>query len=490
MMELLQHVYLPKKKDGTKGVLCVILEELLKKRSDTKKEMEKAKAESNNFLSAIYDGLQLAYKVTANSLYGQVGAPTSPIYMKELAASTTATGRKMLEFSRDFIEGTFGDLINYALHKKDKYYEISKDLYKDVPLIKFNEPKVNRLTMDDYIDYFYEKINILLSDQYKVKPKVIYGDTDSVFFSPKIHHIKTKQIKTDKIALKVCIEIGKLAGDTICKILPEPEEQIYEKTLWPFIILTKKRYVGNLYEDDDSHFKQKSMGIVLKRRDNAKIVKIVVGGIVDYILNGKPGETDIIDRNKGAIEYTKTLLKKILQGKYSIDKYIIAKTLRDIRKYKNPSRIVHAVLADRIGQRDPGNKPEANDRIPYVYIIPKGKVTLQGDRVEDPKYVISNNLELDYLFYITNQIMKPAKQFLEHIATNPDKLFDNYINKEINRRKKINSINNYIELNNDDEINISKINKSKINKTIEDNDNRLINKINLNDIKNSLTIDI
>ena len=479
-----------KKKDGTKGVLCVILEELLKKRSDTKKEMEKAKAESNNFLSAIYDGLQLAYKVTANSLYGQVGAPTSPIYMKELAASTTATGRKMLEFSRDFIEGTFGDLINYALHKKDKYYEISKDLYKDVPLIKFNEPKVNRLTMDDYIDYFYEKINILLSDQYKVKPKVIYGDTDSVFFSPKIHHIKTKQIKTDKIALKVCIEIGKLAGDTICKILPEPEEQIYEKTLWPFIILTKKRYVGNLYEDDDSHFKQKSMGIVLKRRDNAKIVKIVVGGIVDYILNGKPGETDIIDRNKGAIEYTKTLLKKILQGKYSIDKYIIAKTLRDIRKYKNPSRIVHAVLADRIGQRDPGNKPEANDRIPYVYIIPKGKVTLQGDRVEDPKYVISNNLELDYLFYITNQIMKPAKQFLEHIATNPDKLFDNYINKEINRRKKINSINNYIELNNDDEINISKINKSKINKTIEDNDNRLINKINLNDIKNSLTIDI
>ena len=82
-----------KHKDETKGVLCSILIELLDKRSSTKKLMEKAKAEGNNFLSAIYDGLQLAYKVTANSLYGQVGAPTSPIYMKELAASTTATGR-------------------------------------------------------------------------------------------------------------------------------------------------------------------------------------------------------------------------------------------------------------------------------------------------------------------------------------------------------------------------------------------------------------
>jgi hypothetical protein len=78
--------------------------------------------------------------------------------------------------------------------------------------------------------------------------------------------------------------------------------------------------------------------------------------------------------------------------------------------YKDRTRIVHAILADRIGQRDPGNKPEMNDRVPFVYIIPKGKVLLQGERVEDPKYVLDNNLELDYLFYITNQIMKPIQQ--------------------------------------------------------------------------------
>ena len=77
----------------------------------------------------IYDGLQLAYKVTANSLYGQVGAPTSPIYMKELAASTTATGREMLEYSRDFIEGVFGNLINLVLDNEEKYIIESNKLY-------------------------------------------------------------------------------------------------------------------------------------------------------------------------------------------------------------------------------------------------------------------------------------------------------------------------------------------------------------------------
>ena len=672
-----------KKNDGTKGILPLILIELLEKRSSTKKLMEKAE---DVFLKNIYDGLQLAYKVTANSLYGQVGAPTSPIYMKELAASTTAMGRKMLEYSRDFIEGSFGDLINLAIHNKEEFYDYSREFFKDTPPSKFIEPKFGRNGIDDFMNYFYEKINKLITPEFRVKPKVIYGDsvtgetpillldtnnniiikniknigkywskyenyspyithttrnkyedvninykvwtekgwmnikrvikhyvrkriyrivtqnsivdvtedhsllnknhiqikpkmcrkgmellhshdiildnynndccyenkvtyifdnqlecqmfyinnikknvymrlsveddvykiniiqhkpnknnydkitniidlgiidgyvydlettsgtfqagigfmivknTDSVFFSPKIHNIHTKEIRIDRDALKICIEIGKLAGDTICKVLPEPEEQVYEKTFWPFIILTKKRYVGNLYEDDDSHFYQKSMGIVLKRRDNAKIVKIVVGGIVDYILNGKPSSTEsdmsIQDRNAGAINYTRLLIKQILRGEFPIDKFIISKTLR--ADYKDRTRIVHAVLADRIAIRDPGNKPDVNDRIPYVYIIPNKKVLLQGERVEDPKYVLTNQLEIDYLFYLTNQIMKPSIQFLELIAVSPEKLFENYINKEINRRKKISSIMDYVC---DDNINNSILINNKDNNNYED----------------------
>jgi hypothetical protein len=97
-----------------------------------------------------------------------------------------------------------------------------------------------------------------------------------------------------------------------------------------------------------------------------------------------------------------------------------------------------------MAKRNPGNKPESNDRIPYVYVIPNGKVKLQADRIEDPNYVIDKQIELDYQFYITNQIMKPTLQFLEHIAESPEKIFENYINKEINRRKKTDNVNTYI----------------------------------------------
>ena len=84
------------------------------------------------------------------------------------------------------------------------------------------------------------------------------------------------------------------------------------------------------------------------------------------------------------------------------DKLIITKSLKAY--YKDPDRIAHKVLADRIGRRDPGNKPQPNDRIPYVYIQYKGKnddVILQGDKIETPSYIIENKVPIDYHFYIT-----------------------------------------------------------------------------------------
>ena len=95
---------------------------------------------------------------------------------------------------------------------------------------------------------------------------------------------------------------------------------------------------------------------------------------------------------------------------------VITKSLRGF--YKNPDQIAHKVLADRIGVRDPGNKPKSNDRIPYVYIETKGEVKLQGDRIETPEFIRENTLKPDYMFYITNQIMKPVAQIYSLIVEN------------------------------------------------------------------------
>ena len=45
------------------------------------------KVEKDPFRYKIKDAKQLALKVTANSLYGQLGAPTSPVFLKAIAGS-------------------------------------------------------------------------------------------------------------------------------------------------------------------------------------------------------------------------------------------------------------------------------------------------------------------------------------------------------------------------------------------------------------------
>ena len=40
------------------------------------------------------------------------------------------------------------------------------------------------------------------------------------------------------------------------------------------------------------------------------------------------------------------------------------------------------------------------------------KNTLQGDRIENPQYILDNNIEIDYMQYIEKQIMKPICQII------------------------------------------------------------------------------
>lgn len=105
------------KKENRIGILAQILIDLLDARSRTRKMIDK---EPDPFMKGILDGLQLAYKIIANSLYGQTGAKTSQIYKKEIAAATTATGRDMLLFAKDFVENKM-NMLFAVLNKQDKH---------------------------------------------------------------------------------------------------------------------------------------------------------------------------------------------------------------------------------------------------------------------------------------------------------------------------------------------------------------------------------
>ena len=350
--------------ENEKSIIPRILKKLLKARKDTR---AKIKTTEDPFKKKVYDGLQLAYKLTANSLYGQIGAPTSAIYLKDIAASTTAVGRNLLHLAKD-------------------------------------------KTLEHY-----------------PQAEIVYGDTDSVFINFNPTDDKTGKPLEGKAAIEKSIEMGVGAEKYIQQFLKAPHRLEYEKTFSPFILFSKKRYIGNKYEEDAENYKQTSMGIVLKRRDNADIVKHVYGTIIDILIN----KLDL----EGSIKFCQEACSKLLQGKFPMDMLVITKSLRGF--YKNPDQIAHKVLADRIGEREPGNKPKSNDRIPFVYIETKasrGAKVLQGDKIENPDFIRKNNIKPDYKFYITNQIMKPVGQIYALTVENlpgynkPKDYFDNKYN--------------------------------------------------------------
>ena len=106
----------------------------------------------------------------------------------------------------------------------------------------------------------------------------------------KKHKIKIYQggeIITDKRTLLLSMEIGIISGEMVKSRLPFPHDLEYEKTFDPLLLLSKKRYVGILYEKNPNKGKRKEMGIVLKRRDNAPIVKDVYGGLIDILMKSQ-----------------------------------------------------------------------------------------------------------------------------------------------------------------------------------------------------------
>lgn len=331
-----------------KGTLPTIVQKLLAARKRKRKEAEK---ESDPFRKALLDAEQLAYKLTANSLYGQLGSSTFKIRLQHLAASVTAYGRGQILFAKRIIERFYGP------EAKSPYYSA----------------------------------------------ETVYGDTDSLFINFNPRDPATGKRLEGLEALKKTMELTEEAGKRVTKYLAPPHDFEYDKVFYPFIIFSKKRYVGNKYEEDPEHYSQTSMGIVTKRRDNAPLVKTIYGGAIRTLLN----EKDIV----GATRFVQEKTMELVEGRMSLNQLTISKSLR--AEYKTPTPPAHKMLADRIKARDPGNAPASGDRIPYVYIAaPTGQEAskLQGDRIEHPSYVKEKGLKLDARYYIEHQLMNPLAQ--------------------------------------------------------------------------------
>lgn len=89
-----------------KGLLPMILEELLSARKRAREELKRTE---DPFMQKVLEGRQLALKISANSVYGFTGAQVGQLPCIHISQSVTAYGRLMIEQTKNAVEGYTDD---------------------------------------------------------------------------------------------------------------------------------------------------------------------------------------------------------------------------------------------------------------------------------------------------------------------------------------------------------------------------------------------
>lgn len=87
---------------NTQGILPKLLETLAKNRKQAKKDMAKAVEGNDVFMKNVFNGKQLAFKVSMNSIYGFCAAFMLPC--QPISATVTTIGRNMIEKTKNLVE--------------------------------------------------------------------------------------------------------------------------------------------------------------------------------------------------------------------------------------------------------------------------------------------------------------------------------------------------------------------------------------------------
>ena len=97
---------------GVTSLLPTILTDLKAFRKKAKKLMAQAEGTP---MEAVYNGQQLAYKISMNSIYGFTGASKGMLPLVAIASTVTLRGRQMIEETKNYVEANFpGAKVRYG----------------------------------------------------------------------------------------------------------------------------------------------------------------------------------------------------------------------------------------------------------------------------------------------------------------------------------------------------------------------------------------
>jgi DNA polymerase delta subunit 1 len=386
---------------NVKGLLPTMLDKLWKERKRIKKLMKSADED----MYKVYDGQQLAIKVSMNSIYGFTGATFGRLPDKRIASAVTAEGRKSIEKSKEFAESNYDCEVIYG--DTDSIY------------VMYNTPYSGKAHFDECFRLAEECADRITEALFR-KPmelefeKIMYP---FYLFTKKRYAtvIWTNPTKYDYIDYKG-IQIKRRDS---CAYVKEEGVRIFETLL-----------LNDIYSFE---FGLDNRNITLATQMAKDAIGALLRGQVplDKLIVSKSFREGYAYEHKAVCPECGKTWYAMVNGKkdHRIPDTLLKNVSRcpscdgEVMMQRMLPNLPHVALALKMHDRDPFNCPIVGDRVPYVFI--KGADNLkQYEKVEDPLYATNNMLEIDYLYYFDHQLKSVLETIFEVVVPSMDTIFE------------------------------------------------------------------
>ena len=349
------------------SLLPAILLELKQFRKQAKRDM----AAATGFMKEVYNGKQLAYKISMNSVYGFTGAGKGILPCVPIASTTTCKGRAMIEETKNYVEKNFPGA------------------------------------------------------------KVRYGDTDSVMVEFDVGDRKGEDAiayswKVGERAAEECSALFKKPNNLELEKVYWPYF-LYSKKRYAAKLWTQGKD-GKMHMD---YIDIKGLQVV--RRDNTPHVREVCKELLDVVLTssdpGPPKELAkerAIELLSGDVPNHKLILSQGLSDTYKVGGKNVSVTSKESVNINQS----HVQVVTKMRQRKPGSEPQSGDRVPYLLTKTQDSKAKAYEKAEDPKYVEEHGVPVDYHYYFLNKFLNPVCDLLDPLFENvKDEIFGEIINQ-------------------------------------------------------------
>lgn len=218
--------------------------------------------------------------------------------------------------------------------------------------------------------------------------KVVYGDTDSMFV-----HVEGR-------TRAQAFQIGREIAAAVTRSNPRPVTLKLEKVYMPCVMVTKKRYVGHMYErDDDMTGSLDCKGIEVVRRDQCPVTQILMEKSLRILFR-----TRDLSQVK---EYLQRQWAKMREGRVHAHDFIFSKEVR-LGTYSDRAQLPpSAYVASKMMSRDRRAEPRYRERVPYVVTHSMSGKERLVDMVLSPHEFLRKRhvVRLNMNYYITRQIV-------------------------------------------------------------------------------------